>query len=240
MSLAISEYIEFGEFNSKSEGFYVLSRDAPTPAEKLITENLHYMNGILDFSNITGERLYEQREIGYQFLLPNVSYAERKVVENKCKTLLMRPVEQRLYDTHDKGVYWLGKCMSVKVTDDQQRRSLTLNLDFSVYPFAIKDSSDSRFADDWNSFNFDADFAQPFTFTVDGSIAVHLMNIGESRISPMVICDATMTVSSGEHTFNFSPQKSTDYLFTLQKGMNDMTVRGKGNIKFVLKTEVMI
>ena len=240
MSLAISEYIEFGEFNSKSEGFYVLSRDAPTPAEKLVTENLNYMNGILDFSNITGERLYEQREIGYQFLLPNVSYAERKGVENKCKTLLMRPTEQRLYDTHDKGVYWLGKCKSVKVTDDQRRRTLTLNLDFSVYPFAIKDSSDSRFADDWDSFNFDTDFAQPFTFMVDGLLAVHLMNMGESRISPMVMCDAAMTVNDGERNFNFSPEKSTDYLFTLQRGMNDLSVHGKGTIKFVLKAEVMI
>lgn len=238
MSLKIVEHIEFGEFDSKNEGFYVLSRDAPTPAEKLVTENLSYMNGILDFSNITGERLYEQREISYQLLVPNVEYSQRKVIENHCKGLLMRPYEQRLYDTHDKGVYWLGKCKSVKVTDDQQRRSLTLNIEFSVYPFAIKDSS--YLEDDWDTFDFDNDFAQPFTFQVVGRKDIHLMNIGETRIIPTVVCSADFKISNGKKEFSFSPKKQSDYLLSLNVGMNDLTLIGTGTVRFVLKAEVMI
>ncbi|WP_047975567.1 hypothetical protein, partial [Fructobacillus sp. EFB-N1] len=170
-----SEYIQFGQFNSSDYGFYLLNRDAPTPAEKTVTENLSYANGILDFSTITGERFYEQRTITYQLRAYKLNYSDRKTLENKVKRLIMSPFDQRLYDTHDKGYYWVGKAKSVKVDDDSTYNTLTINVEFDLYPFAIKNNSSIDNYDDWDTFDFDNDFIQPFSYQIDGKRDLDLM-----------------------------------------------------------------
>ncbi|WP_349535155.1 hypothetical protein [Leuconostoc citreum] len=238
--IPIKETIKFGEFDSQKENFYIIKRDAPTPNEKLVTESLNYMNSIYDFSNITGERFYEQRTISYEMTVFDVLYEQRKAIENKCKRLLMKPFEQRLYDSHDKGFYWLGKCKSVKVNDDQEKRQLTFDVDFSLYPFAIKDNNSSTSYDDWNTFNFDNDFIQPFSYKVTNTRKIKLMNAGANSVSPEVIVSNNVSIYLNGSRFDFSPKKQKDFLFSLPSGMSDITVIGTANIRFVIKSEVML
>lgn len=244
MTLEIKEYIEAGQFNSKDMGFYITGRDAPTPGEKLITENLDYANGVLDFSNITGERFYNQRTHTFTLWQGNLNYETRKGLEKQAKSQLMNGYDVKLYDSHDKGVYWLGKCASVKVTDDQSKRSLTLSVEFSLYPYAIKDLTDSRYPpDEWNNFNFNNDFLQPFTFEVQKNKQIHLMNLGETQISPQVITSGEIVIyDSDGNNYSFNSKKPTDYLFYLKRGMNDLTITcaETATVRFVIKTEVMI
>ncbi len=247
MSLAINEYIVFGKFNSKEQGYYLITRDAPTPSEKSVTENLNYMNGVLDFSEVTGERLYSNRTITYTFTKFNVDYSMRKVLENQAKKLLMADYNSRLYDSHDIGYYWLGKCQSVKVTDEADKRELTLQITFDVYPFAYKDSSESN-TDDWDSFDLVDGFVQKLDFHIVGNRTLNIFNNGQNRITPTVNCDSpftiTVTVMNGgmeqDITFKFDKNKNHDYLFSLDRGDNILKVNGNGNISFVIKIEEMI
>lgn len=70
MITKIKEYISFGDFNSRDAGWYLQKREAPTPDEKEIVESIPYMQGELDFSSALGERVFESREITYEFKLP--------------------------------------------------------------------------------------------------------------------------------------------------------------------------
>ena len=67
MITKIKEYISFGDFNSRDAGWYLQKREAPTPDEKEIVESIPYMQGELDFSSALGERVFESREITYEF-----------------------------------------------------------------------------------------------------------------------------------------------------------------------------
>lgn len=247
MSLEINEYIEFGKFNSKELGFFLIQRDAPTPEEKSVTESLNYMNGILDFSEVTGERLYANRKITYTFEQFDLDYEDRKVLENKSKSLLMADFKQKLYDTHDLGYYWVGKCSGVKVTDSEPDRTLTLQIEFDVYPFAYKDSSEVN-SDDWDIFDLENGFMQKLDFDVVGTQTIKVFNNGQNRITPTILCDSPFTVSvtvmnggmEQAIIFNFDKDKSQDYLFSLERGENVLTVQGNGHISFVIKAEEMI
>lgn len=238
--IEIVEKIQFGQFDSKEEGFYLVEREAPTPSEKTVTENLSYANGILDFSNITGERFYDQRSITYQFTMPNVSYSERKLVENKVKRLIMTPFDQRLYDSHDKGYYWVGKAKSVKVDDDQANNKLVLSIEFDLYPFAIKNNSSIDNYDDWDTFDFDNDFIQPFSYQIDGKRELDLMNVGENILSPTVVTSDNIEVVKNGRSYMFSPDKSKDYLFSLERGNNHVTIKGNATVRFVIQSEVLL
>src|SRR5699024_11943405 len=61
--IEIKEQIEVNKFNSKRLGLYLLNRDAPTPEEKEIIEDLPYSQGVLDFSMIMGERMFDNRTL---------------------------------------------------------------------------------------------------------------------------------------------------------------------------------
>lgn len=236
----IQEYIQIGDFNSKEQGFYVQSRDAPTPAEKQVTENIPYANGLLDFSNITGERIFEQRTITYKLIMVNTPYSERKAIENRCKRLLMSPFDARLYDTHDKGYYWLGKCSSVKVDDDSDYNALALNVEFSLYPFAIKNRSDDSTWDDWDSFDFDNDFAQPFNYVVDKKLEINLMNVGENSVAPEVVTTGDIIITKNGRDYSFNANKTKDFLFNLDRGANDLIIKGNATVRFIIQSEVML
>ena len=61
MITKIKEYISFGDFNSRDAGWYLQKREAPTPDEKEIVESIPFMQGVLDFSSVLGERVFEPR-----------------------------------------------------------------------------------------------------------------------------------------------------------------------------------
>lgn len=238
--IEITEYIEFGQFNSKDEGFYLIDRSADTPSEKTVTENLNYSNGVLDFSNITGERFYNQRTITYKFSIFNVDYDTRKAIENKCKRLLMQPVDTRLYDSHDRGYYWIGKAQSVKADDDASGRTLSLTVEFSLYPFAIKNNTDVDTFDDWDNFDLINDFMQPFSYSVQNTMDIDLMNIGENSLSPSVVTNGPITIIKNGQSYSFDTTKSKDYLFSLEPGNNHITVQGTANVRFIIQSEVLL
>lgn len=247
MSVPISEYITFGDFNSQELGLYISNRDAPTPAEKEVNESLNYMNSVLDFSEITGERYYSNRTITYTFVKPGLDYEQRKAAEIRAKQLLMKPYNTKLYDTHDLGYYWMGKCKSVKATDSTPDSELTLVVEFDIYPFAIQ-SQDLIDSDNWDAFDFENGFIQQLEFDVVGKKQIRLYNTGQNRITPTVVCDddmkITVTVLNGwleqPIVFHFNKQKNSDFLFSLAQGMNTFTIEGNGHVEFVIRPEVMI
>ena len=85
------EGIVFGDFDSRKEGWFLTAREAPTPGEQEVIENVPFRQGNFDFSEYNGDRFFKQREIKYTLMYfgENGNYADRKSIEQEIKRQLM-------------------------------------------------------------------------------------------------------------------------------------------------------
>ena len=237
MVVEIKEMIEFAGFNTKEHNLYLLNRDATTPEEKEIIEDIPFRQGVLDFSMILGERVFENRKIVYEFLLVNTEYRDRASFETMLKQKLMPYGQQKLYDSHDSGYYWLGKCKSIEVEHDHQFNSLKATIIFDCYPFMLTLSS--YFDDVWDSFDFDNGIAGFTKYKVNGSKDIVLINTSSTTIGPEVEVTSDMKVTIDGQTYLYKAGSSTNLTMGLQPGINNITVEGAGTIRFRWHAEVM-
>ena len=233
----ITEYIQFMGFNSKSKNMYLVSREAPTPQEKSITKSLPYQQGSLDFSMLLGERVFDMREIRYEFIIFDSIYSDRKIAERKIKQDLMIHGQQKLYDTHDASYYWLAKCKSVEVEDDHRFNRLKAIITFECYPFMI--GHGDYFDDIFDTFDFNGDVACFTKYVINGSLDFILLNPGNVSIKPEIITSSDLKVTINEESANFLKGTSKDYYFSLKPGQNNIRVEGSGTISFHYRIEVM-
>lgn len=162
MTKEITEGFSFSDFDTTKEGMWLVSRSAPSPSEKPIVDSGPFTQGVYDFSMMMGERVFNNRPITYEFQLLERDYNYRKIDEAYLKNALMKSGIQPIYDTHDPGYYYLGKCVSVDVEDDHVYGRLIITIEFDCYPFMIALQEEGN--DDWNSFDFELDYAQENTF----------------------------------------------------------------------------
>lgn len=233
----IKEHIRFMDFNSKEEGYYLIDRDAPSPDEKEIIEDIPFMQGVHDFSMLLGERIFKNRKITYEFWLPNRFYDQRKLLEQRVKRQLMMHGISQLFDTHDESFYWLGKCEEVKVDDNEETHTLTVKITFDCYPFMI--ASESYFTDIWDTFNFNHHVANWTKYVIQGEKEIFLINTGDTSLSPTVITDSDMKIILRGQTYSFKKGENKDFLMKLERGVNYLKIVGTGTIQFRFNAEVM-
>lgn len=239
MITEIKEYIQFGEFDSASEGWYLQERDAPTPDEKEIVESIPYLQGDLDFSAILGERVFESRIITYKFKLPLTGYKDRKIAERRIKSLMTTKTEQKLKDTHDSRYYWLGKIKNIKVEDNPAKKHLIATISFKCYPFAFH--NDEYFDDVWDTFDFDNDFSVWTRWEVSGEKNIFFANSGDTSISPEIVCNNNFVLTDSDGTvYRLSTGENYDFTLSLQPGTNYFKAQGYGTIAMHYNTEVMV
>ncbi|MFS1663354.1 hypothetical protein [Streptococcus sp. zg-JUN1979] len=236
--IPIKEYITFGDFNSKEMGLYLMSREAPTPDEQTIVESIPGMQGVLDFSGIYGERIFDNREITYQFKLINKPYDKRKYYETAIKQALMPYGNQMLFDSFNGRYYWHGKCKSVKVEHDARKRNFIATLVFDCYPFMY--AQNDYYDDVWDTFSFDQDVTAFTKFSVQGSRDIVLFNAGSTSLSPEIEATASFVVTDEDgKDYRFNQGTSTDFTLQLKKGINRFKLKGTGTIAFHFRVEVM-
>ncbi|EAD1842031.1 hypothetical protein SQ72_00800 [Listeria monocytogenes] len=233
----ISEKIEFGDFNSQDEGLYLITRDAPTPAEKEVIDDVPFMQGVYDFSSMLGERVFQNRLISYEFQLFNVPYRERKIAEIKLKQKLMGLGNSALKDSHDIGFYWLGKCASVAIEDDESYQNLKVTIAFDCYPFMI--SEKQEWDDVWDTVDFAFDIFQHMSFTVDGEKRVSLFNAGSASVSVKVKSSEDIRILKGNTEYYFTSGVTNDESFRISSGKTDLVLKGNANIDFSFVKEVL-
>lgn len=238
MITQIKEYIQFGDFNSKDAGWYLQSRDAPTPDKKEIVEQIPYLQGVLDFSDVLGEVFFDRREITYEFKLPNKDYPNRKVAERFIKSSMTTKSESQLFDTHDKRYYWLGKVKSIKVTDVPLKKHLIATIVFICYPFAFH--VDNYFDDVWDTFDFENDFSNWTKWNINGQKEIYFVNGGDTSVSPTVICTSDISlIDKKSKTYKFKKGENVDFVLSVKPGINRFTAKGNGTISLRFNAEVM-
>lgn len=181
------EGVQFNQFNSLNQNLILVRRDAPTPEEKKIVEDIPYSQGQIDFSMLLGERVFHNRPLTYEFISTKMDYDQRKVFENRIKRLNMVGDIGEIYDTHDSGYYWRGKCEYIEVMDDSEFNRLRVVIEFNVYPFLI--DTKEYFDDVWDNFNFDTDVAGWTKYKVEGQKVISLVNAGDVTVHPTVVVE---------------------------------------------------
>jgi len=233
----INEGFTFAGKSTMESGYRLVGREAPSPSEKVIVESVPFMHGVYDFSSILGERVFENRNITYQLLLPKRSYPSRKIAEIKIKQWLMTAGIQPLYDTHDIGYYWLGKFTEVTVEDSHTDNALVVSATFDCYPFMVAEQAEGN--DIWDTFNFELDVAQTVSYEVNGSKEITLYNVGSRGSVPQITASSAMSLEKNGVIFNVPSGTTKDELFRLEVGENPIKITGAGTIKFEFYKEVM-
>lgn len=239
--LDIVEYVAKGNFNSKDYGFYIIEHGAPSPEEVEIIEEIPFMQGQYDFSMLTGERIFSNRPVTVTIWKPNTPYADRKSLEAQVKKDLMLTGIDYIDDSWlNEGLRWYGKCKSVKAEDDASANSLTLTIEFDVYPFALRENI--SYSDVFDEDYFTDDSVDNWTgYYVHGSRNIKLINYGANASSPVIQATAKMFLLLEDNTQVEVPKgESQDFFFKLKKGLNQIRVFGEGHISFFVSNEVMV
>lgn len=233
-----AEGFAFGDFYSADENWWLLDRSAPTPDEKEVTEDIPYSQGILDFSALTGDRFFSNREMTYQLLSLSDDYQDRKAIENELKRRLTTQLTQALFDTHEPGLHWIGKVKSVTVEDDSKYGTLKATIVFDCYPFAIGNSAEGT--DIWDDVFFPNWVFQDTSFKVNGTQNINMINIGSHTAEVKIVVTGTVTVAGSFGSMTLTAGTYTDTQLTLAIGENKLTLSGSGTINFEFYKEVMI
>lgn len=234
----ITEGFIFGDYDSRENNMFLISRDAPTPSEKEITESVPYMQGVYDFSTLNFDRYFDNREVTYQVMLFENEYENRKHPEQDIKRSLMKLDIQPLYDTHDQGYHWLGKCKSVTVDDDAEKGTLACTVVFDCYPFAIYNEVEG--SDIWDDVYFPHWIFQETKYTVNGSQSISLFNIGSRSVECEMVVTGDITVIGDFGSVELTSGDYQDTQIVLAMGENHLTLSGNGMIEFRFYREEMI
>lgn len=214
--------------HTRDYNMWLVSRSAPTPPEKEIIDSVPYMQGHYDFSDVMGERIYNNRTLSYVFEIKNRHYTSRKNVQTSLENWLMRSGIAPLYDDHAEGYYYMAKCTYINTED--ATGGLRVTVDFDGYPFKISEAEEGH--DIWDIFNFELDVSILNEYQINGSTEVDLYNVGSNSRAPKITASSAMVIVKDGVTYNVPAGQSQNDSFRLMIGDNPMTITGNGSIKF--------
>jgi len=218
-------YISFGYFVSRRFSLNLYERTAITPNEKEVVTSIPYMQGVVDMSNLIGNRVYENREIRYTFYRFGVEKNTAQHFQTTIENLLMGQFDTRLDDTYEPDFHYIGKCKDVTVTDEYTRNRIKVEITFDLYPFKIDNRMES--ADLFDPFNFDLDaFQNDLRFIVTNEKRnILLYNTSQRTINPLVRADvAGAVLESDGISHNLLEGTFTYPNLRLKPGINEIVL----------------
>lgn len=233
------EGIQFGNFDSRNFFLWLTERNAPTPEENEIVETVPYMQGQYDFSIMEGNRFFKNRELTYKFMHVDKNYRNRSGLESHIKRLLMPQGIGNLYDTHDSPYHWRGKCSSVEVEDDSELGVLNVTITFNCYPFAISNHEEGT--DYWDDVDFNNYVWQPLQFDFNGTKEFEIENLSGHDVEGKVELVGSGQVELSGPSISTTLKndfKANSLIF--KSGLNKLTGKGNGTLKFVFTREELL
>ena len=216
-------------------GLWIVDKQIEPPTKKRITSSIPYMNGVYDFSQIYGETTYEERSLKYVFEIVEDTKEMLNIKKIEAVNWLMSDGKCYLYDDSIPGFNFSAECVDISFSEEGTRGKLTAK--FTAYPFKISTFQDGH--DIWDDFNFELDMVQDTKFDVIGSKSITLYNNSIIGIYPTVICDNNFEVIKNGITYSFTPGEVKSFNFKLDKGENNLLLKGNGAIEFKWSKEVL-
>lgn len=237
--LSNSEGFSFNGFTTMTHDWWLVKRDAPTPGEKEITYNVPYKQGVDDFSSMNGLRFFDMREITYQLICVDTDYNYRKEKGQYIKRALMQTGGyHELDDTAHPGFCFNAKCAGVTIDDSEENGTITAQVKFSAYPYAIARSYEG--SDIWDEMEFDHWVSQDTLFTGNSMFVV--TNIGSKPVECHFKVTSNYTVSGPgiNKPLEIKPDNQDLVSFALPVGEHEYRCEGSGTIQFLFKREELL
>lgn len=230
-----NEVIKNNKGSYKDFGITIKSKAIGNPQKKKIKEEVPFMNGTYDFSSIYGEQAYTERELTYVFNIIGLDKTQMNMRKIQVMDWLMEGGKSPLYDNVIPGFYFLAECEDISFSEKGRVGELTAK--FIAYPFKISDSNEGN--DIWDNFNFELDYAQEVKFKVSGSRNIELYNPSSISIVPTIVGKGNITITQGTSNYLFNEGTTKDWRFSLSKGVNNLTLKGSGEVEFIFRKEVI-
>lgn len=216
-------------------GLWIVDKQIDPPSKKRITSSIPYMNGVYDFSELYGEETYEERSLKYVFEIVEDTKELLNIKKIEAINWLMSGGKFYLYDDAIPGFKFFAECFDSSFTEEGTIGKLTVNL--VAYPFKISTMQDGH--DIWDEFNFELDMFQETKFEIENIKNIQLYNNGAIGINPIVVCSSNMEITKGNTTYKFNSGETKSWSFKLDKGLNNLIIKGTGTIEFKWHKEVL-
>lgn len=208
-----------------------------SPKKKKITVAVPFANHVYDFSEIYGDQVYEERSLTYKLNVAAKSIVgmhQKKVILTNW--LMNSHGKQKIYDDRYPGYYFLAEVIDDADIDIDSTNGV-FSVTFNAYPFMIAELPEGN--DIWDSFNFELDVSQNLSFIVEGELEVEIINAGTPQVIPTIESTADMSITKRNTIYNIGNGKSKSLDFTLESGVNRLTIIGTGTIKFEFHKELI-
>lgn len=232
----MNEIIFNGKSSYKDLGVIVTDFKPQPPEPKIIKQDVPFMNGSYDFSKLYGEVFYNERVISCKI---QFKVRDKRLLYGKYSEViewLLGNNNSKLIYTGDSCMYYIASVTKAP-TWDKFLKVGSLDFEFIAYPFKISTLQDGH--DIWDDFNFEFDMVQDTKFIVDGTKNINLYNNSSIGINPTVICSGDMEIIKGNSSYKFKSGESKSWSFKLDKGLNNLTIKGIGTIEFKWNKEVL-
>lgn len=233
----ITEGITFGHFNSIEEKLWLVDRPSSSFAEKENKEALPYVQGDIDFSMITGERILGNRTESYVFHMYEITRRNSGVLQMYLENLLFKQGYTKLKDTANPYLYFKGKCSRVQVDDDHQYKRFVVTIDFDCYPYMVSELPEGHGI--WDKQLIPLDVIQQTEFTVNNNEEILLINPGSVSVVPKIITNNNFNVQNDEVNLSVTSGVTENEDFRLWPGENHISISGNGTIKFEFYRELI-
>ncbi|MGX6962423.1 phage tail protein [Vagococcus xieshaowenii] len=199
-----------------------------------------FSNEVLDFSNVSGDQLFDERTFEMSFYL----------IDNRLKTkegmyrvwtkvvnwLMSAPTKQPLYDDVMHNYYYLGEVVDEPSLEEFISSGI-LTIAWQCYPFRISALAEGN--DIWDTFDFEFDIAQHTKFEIKGANEIVLYNLGTQSARPELKTSSNMTIIKDGRQFEIGLGITKSHQFQLVPGINKMTVKGNGTLEILWYKELI-
>lgn len=216
-------------------GLWIVDKQINPPSKKRITASIPYMNGVYDFSGLYGETTYEERSLKYVFEIVEDTKEMLNIKKIEAINWLIPGEKFYLYDDAFPGFKFYAECIDSSFSEEGIKGKLTVT--FTAYPFKISTLQDGH--DIWDEFNFNLDVIQETKFEIENIKKIQLYNSSSIGINPIIICSSNMEIVKGNTTYKFNAGETKSWSFKLNKGLNDLIIKGTGTIEFKWYKEVL-
>lgn len=115
---------------------FINKRKITPGSKKEILANVPHMNGVHDFSAMSGEVKYSNATLQYYFDIAELTTEEMEAKKNEVEDWFYNVVNERIDDDYSPDYYYIGSASKMEWNEDFGQGEAVLN--FSVYPYKYK------------------------------------------------------------------------------------------------------
>ena len=219
--------------------FKITNLEISQPSPKLNLIELPYMNGVYDFSNVTGETKFDTREINVEFEYDNEQYfiSDSSLIYYNFINFLYSMSSMDYFKIDYIYGLFNGRVCSISSLDlFEETYKITVNI--IAQPFRKCES----FVGDDNLETMYLDYAyfQNYSFTIcnENYKEINIYNPSISKETPTIKVKGNITIKFKGIEYTFTEGEVTNVI-RFDIGDNDIQIKGYGEIEFIFYKEMI-